>query len=340
MKQLKVLFVTFLVILFIISVSALAMLAYWSRLTSTSLTYWPRILSFALSSTSSESATFLILGQDPRADQIETSQTTDTIILARYASGRFNALSLPRDLWDLNTQSRINRYYWNKLEAGLAGEPLWSSISADFLKTVGVYPQKHILITTSNLVDIFRLIGPVEVNLDYQFTDSQYPNPAYIKNPSPDIPIYTTVSFSKGKNIITADNVLPFVRSRKSSDDSTAGGTDLGRIERQQLVVSAVVQKIIQLPLSQKINLSSQLYRYFHRQISSTITDRDLALVLKILFQNPNFRFNFCTLPVYPDSASGVIYHPPTFINRAWVYLPLNDTYRSLHQFTQTCLNP
>ncbi|MFA6602484.1 MAG: LCP family protein [Candidatus Shapirobacteria bacterium] len=339
MRVLKIIFVSIICFCFLSCLTFIIGLKYWSRLTSTPLSYWTNLIANNLSSPPTSSLSLLILGQDPRADQIETSLTTDTILIGKYHQDSFNAVSLPRDLWDKTANSRINRFYWNKVEANLAPPLIWSSLSDDYFRVTGVKPQKHLLVTTTDLVNIVKIIGGVDVKLDYDFTDTQYPNPQYIKNPSPTTPVYITVTYKKGINHLNESNILPFVRSRKSSEDPSLGGTDLGRIARQQLVISALSQKIPNLSFTQKINLAADFYRYFHDHISSSLTDTDFFLLAKSFISHPQLSFNFCTVPIFPDNPNGLIYHPEVFSPNAWVYLPLANDFSLIHQFTNKCLN-
>jgi anionic cell wall polymer biosynthesis LytR-Cps2A-Psr (LCP) family protein len=339
MKFIKVALFSALSLLVLIIATIIFSVSYWSHLTSTSLGYWTNLVIKNFSSSPTTSLSLLILGQDPRSDQIETSLATDTILIGRYRPGSFNAISLPRDLWDETSSSRINRFYQNSVEAKLTGPQLWSTISQEYFRVTGVMPQKHLLITTADLVNIIKIMGGIDVKLNYDFTDTQYPNPQYINNPTPATPVYITVTYKKGINHLDESNILPFVRSRKASEDPALGGTDLGRIARQQLVISAISQKIASLSVTQKIILAADFYRYFHDHMLSSLTDSDLFLLIKRFVSHPQLAFNFCTVPVFPEDPNGLIYHPPSFGSNAWVYLPLAKDYQALHQFTATCLN-
>jgi anionic cell wall polymer biosynthesis LytR-Cps2A-Psr (LCP) family protein len=278
---------------------------------------------------------FLILGLDPRNDQLEKTETTDTIIFAHLSETTFHTqlFSLPRDLWFYPDSVKINQIYPDSLKS----TDSFNYLRSRFQVLLGQPVDKIVVITTADLKNLVTLVGGVDLYLDSGFTDTEYPNPDYIANPTPSIPLYKTVTFPSGWNHLTAENITEFVRSRKSADSAALGGTDLGRIKRQQLLLENLFQKII----SQKYNLRIlyQLFTYFKTSIKNDFANSDiLSLGLKALPHLNDFRLEKIDLPTGEDPKIDLIFHPQKFINRQWVFITATADFKSLHDFINKSL--
>ncbi|HEX8923339.1 MAG TPA: LCP family protein, partial [Patescibacteria group bacterium] len=213
-------------------------------------------------------------------------------------------------------------------------------IKDKYSEITGQKIDKVLVFTTSNLIDFTNLIGGVDIYLEKGFTDNQYPNPDYIKNPSPKIPIYKTVSFPSGWVKLNSSNITEFVRSRKSAQTAAEGGTDIGRIYRQQLLIDAIMAKIKTPSFYKSPKTLINLYNFWHQKIETDIKDDDLiSLALKMKKQALNLSISKTTLPVGATAQDGVIYHPDTFINKQWVFIPSLKDYSSVHNFINTALS-
>lgn len=277
---------------------------------------------------------FILLGLDPRQDQLEVTQTTDTIVLVslNFDTGHLNLISLPRDLWWSGTKTKINYFY--PLYQGQKDQLIL--VKNEYEKLTNQSIDDIFIITTDSLRQLVTLIGGVDVYLAKGFTDSQYPNPAYIASPSANIPIYQTVTFPSGQIHLDNSNITEFVRSRKSSDLISDGGTDIGRSQRQQLVIEAILTKIKSPAFKPSFSFVNQLYRWWQSQ-STTIT---LPKIIRYSLFNKDLlskiSLSKISLPLKEvDPKNGIIYHPNYFLERQWVYLPTSSDYRSLRQFIQ-----
>lgn len=281
----------------------------------------------------------LILGLDERDDALEHAKTTDTIMLAAIipkTSPVIKIISIPRDLWVYSLGTKINQIYPDSLERPHPNQ----YVISNFQKITGQKIDKLVILTTQDLIEFINIIGGVDVNLPYAFKDDMYPNPDYINHPSPDTPIYKTIEFSQGINRIDQTNVTEFVRSRKGSDDPATGGTDLGRIARQQLLIQAIIDKFKD-PHSFTYQQVIGLINFFQQGLQTTLTLEDLFVIASRLMPHlESLSIEKYSLPVKEYATEGVIYHPPTFINRQWVFLPIDKNYAQVHQFIQETLFP
>lgn len=274
---------------------------------------------------------FIILGYDYRQDQFETELNTDTIILAKYQTDNhtLKLISLPRDLWDYQSQQKINRIYQNSLATNL---PI-TNTKSEFSRLTGQPINKILVLSTQNIIELTNLIGGVDIYLEKGFTDDQYPNQAYIDNPKSGQPIYQTISFPSGQIHLDSSNVTQFIRSRKSTDD-------LDRINRQQLLIEALIQKLKSPSFISNPQNLVNLYNYWQNSIQTDFTDQDLLNVAFRLKTNlPHLNISRKQLEIGTKPQEGDIYHPLNFINRQWVFIPSTPDYSSLKNTISTFLS-
>lgn len=305
-----------------------------SSRTGTSLIYFPKLIYQVYHRpTLAPGFNFIVLGLDSRNDKLEKTETTDTIIVARLTQKwKINIVSIPRDLWVYSLDSKVNQIY----PLSLTTPNSFNFIQDQFGKITDQEISKTIVITTNSLIELTKLVGGVDLVLDIGFVDTQYPNSDYIANPSPQIPIYKTIEFKKGPVHLDDSNITEFVRSRKS----LVGGTDIGRIQRQQLLLDALLTKIKSPVFYKNINNLFALYSFFHHEINTNLTDADiLSLIFSGQQQILNFGFNKTTLPSGDNPRTDIIYHPLKFINSQWVFIPQDKDYKSFQKFISDSLS-
>ncbi len=324
-------------LIFIIFIASILFLLFqFSSLTHHSLSYFPRLILQTLRHpTLKSNSNFLLLGMDYRDDLLEKTQTTDTIIFVRATSSDLSLISLPRDLWSYPLREKINQIY----PLSQRSSDSYQYIKSQFLPIIGQDIDRVITLSTDSLIELTKLIGGVDLYLENGFKDEQYPNPEYIKNPSPQIPIYQTIEFPAGQIHLDESNITPFVRSRKSAQTFAAGGTDLGRIHRQQLLINALFAKIkSQSFLSHPSNLVA-LYNFFHQWLQTDLTDQDLlSLIFSYRRKLLNLSLRRIEIPITNRSTDGPIYDPEKLVNRQWAFLPSDPAYQKLHDFINSSL--
>ena len=275
---------------------------------------------------------FIVLGLDKRDDSLEKTETTDTIIFASLnrKDNKINLISIPRDLWFYDINTKVNEIYpLSQKESDKI-----SFIKEKFQQLTGQKIDHVLILTTDNLIQFVNLIGGVDVTLEKGFIDKQYPNPDYVKDPKSGAPVYKTVEFSAGQIHLDQSNITEFVRSRHGGETAAQGGTDLARIQRQQLVVQAVLDK---LKTGNFINNPSQitdLYRLWNENITKDISDSQIFQIVTSIGENlSKISLNKIEIKVGTSAKDGLIYHPATFINKQWVFIPADQEYKSFQQF-------
>ncbi len=172
---------------------------------------------------STDGTTYLLAGSDSREDSGLTGDTTggertDTIILLTAPpSGTASLISIPRD-----TFVDIPGYGPNKINAAYAyGGP---GLLVDSVQTLtGIEVDHYVEIGMGGVADVVDAVGGVELCLDYDVDD-------------PD----SDLVWEAGCHMADGDTALAFARMRKADPLG-----DIGRTQRQQQVISAVSDAVV-----------------------------------------------------------------------------------------------
>lgn len=275
---------------------------------------------------------FIVLGLDKRDDLLEKTSTTDTIMFVslNIKDQKINTISIPRDLWFYEINSKINEIY----PLSLTQENQTTFIKDNFQLLIGQPIDHVVVLTTDNLIKFVNLIGGVDITLEKGFIDTQYPNPEYINNPNSNIPKYKTIEFKSGLVHLDSNNITEFVRSRKSSDTVSGGGTDLARIQRQQLLIQALLNKVKSGQFLNNNPNPINLYNFWDNEIIKDISDQNILQLLTIIGKNlSRLTLNIIEIPIGTNSKNGIIYHPTYFSQKQWVFIPSDKEYKSFQQF-------
>jgi LCP family protein required for cell wall assembly len=284
-------------------------------------------------STLSNNFNFVILGLDPRNDSLEKTETTDTIMIARLTPNwHINIVSIPRDLWVYSLNNKVNQIYPNSLKT----PDKFFYIQNQFSKLTNLKIERTVIITTQSLIKLTSIVGGVDITLDEGFKDVEYPNPAYVNNPNSKIPMYITVEFKKGPVHLDESNITEFVRSRKS----ITGGTDIGRIQRQQLLIDALIKKIKSSSFLNNYKNIKALYNFYKNDLITNYSQEDFIIISLHFYPHINdIKINKYTIPTAEYPNTEVIYHPSNFENSQWVFIPKDNNYSDLQLFIAQALS-
>ncbi|MFA6007151.1 MAG: LCP family protein [Candidatus Shapirobacteria bacterium] len=329
----------FTIIILLIIIVFFFSLFYISQKTKRPITYFPQLILNAISQNSiPEKVNFMILGLDPRNDLLEKTDTTDTIIFSQvnFSQNKIHLFSLPRDLWDYPLNTKINQIYSLSL-AENSDQEKFDFISQNYSSISGQTTDRVLILTTQNLKQLADILGGIDVYLETGFKDEKYPNQAYIDNPKSGAPIYITIEFKTGWVHLDSSNITEFVRSRKSSDTAATGGTDLGRIARQQQLINGLIDKL-RSTLSQKPRIIFPLYNFW-TDLETNFTDADiLSYALKYGLKLKNIQIERHPVSAGEDPEIDLIYHPKKFINTQWVFIPQDKNYQAFQQYISNSL--
>lgn len=184
---------------------------------------------------SGEYTNILLVGIDTR--ERGNLLNTDTIILASYNHKTQDVilLSIPRDLHvqinpDVFWFQRINSIYVTYEGKGEGkGLPRLREVVEEI---TGYEIQYHAMVDFKGFEQLIDSIGGIDVNVENSFTDYQYPEGNS----------YKKVSFQQGPQHMDGKTALEYARSRHSLQNSE--GSDFARARRQQIVLSAVTERV------------------------------------------------------------------------------------------------
>lgn len=272
----------------------------------------------------------LLMGVDTLATRGDSLPLTDTmmIVSVNTNTGTINMLPFPRDLWHIDYKTRINALYAYGIDR-FPGEP--QRFPKETLEQMTGIPIHHtIVLSMDQVAKIIDIMGGVEVDVKQGFTDSEFPRTDVDVTKEHDPKkLYETITFEPGKQIMSGERALKFMRSRHSGDLST--GTDNARSERQQQVIMALVGKMRQRDTLLNPELMGKLYRYYLDTFAKSIGPEEGLAILKALLPVRNsIQLTQHELSIFPDDPHGLIEHPlPSKYAGQWVYIVHNpDTFK------------
>jgi LCP family protein required for cell wall assembly len=247
-------------------------------------------------------------------------------------------ISIPRDWWvplDLGNGKvafgRINEAYEIGLGQGRFRSSLYSGpqgggqmANATLSRMLGIPIQYYVGVDFTAFKDAVDSIGGIDVVVPHSFTDYRYPH-GECDGPHPDCS-YTTVHFDAGPQHMDGARALVFARSRESTDPEE--GTNFARNRRQQLILTAVKQKVLSIGgLHNLPDLLNALGDHVmtNLQLSDALSLYDLVKdvppqdIEHVSIDDTNFIYE-CGYPTNCDAA---------------IEFPYDKTFASLHHYVQ-----
>lgn len=230
----------------------------------------------ALTPTEKTSAPFyaLIIGSDNRGG--ETYGRSDSMMLARVdpENKRVDLISIPRDMQvSINgSTQKINAAY------AFGGAPLMISTVSEF---AGVPISHYMEVGFSGLETLVDRLGGITVNVPESFSGGN-----------------GGVSLQAGEQTLNGEQALGFARERYQVQ-----GGDFSRAQAQRIVLTAILKKILQQPVTQIPGLVEDL-------ASSITTDMSVSdmLSLGMQFYGNEVTIDTAGCPSYAFSQDGVSY--------------------------------
>lgn len=280
---------------------------------------------------------FLILGV--RGEGVDSPDLTDTILIASYSYSdkNFTLVSIPRDLWVNSLKTKINSvyHYGNFKDESGGGIKLTQSA---ILETLGLPIHYTAVINFSLFQDAVDLVGGVDVNVVTGFTDNQFP----IEGKENALPVssrYETISFAAGVNHMDGTIALKFVRSRRAEGDE---GTDIARDRRQQLVVSALKQKVLTIGFLTDRSKMIALNKLFKGHLDTNLEEKLYPSLARLAFDSSRQPINKIVLSYTPDeSGVAILENPPVsrlYLNQ-WVLIARDNNWPALAQYLKNKLD-
>jgi len=247
----------------------------------------------------------LVMGKAGGSRDYDSPDLTDTMMLVSVSLTDHNVkiISIPRDTWIPEIRAKINSaYYWGNQKTPGGGITFAKAITEE---VVGVPIQYGVVIDFSGFKDIIDELGGIQVNVVNSFTDYYYPiegkeNDTCGGNDPQFMCRYQTISFKAGPQTMDGDTALEFVRSRHAEGIE---GTDIAREARQELVIDAIKNKLINKKTYTDPRKDMAILKVI---LSSTQTDIDYptaAILARRVYDSKNSIGNYIIpqeLIVYP----------------------------------------
>jgi LCP family protein required for cell wall assembly len=176
--------------------------------------------------------TILILGLDRRPEQ-GTAVRSDTMMLLTVnpPAPRAALLSIPRDLYVEIPGYGLNRvntaHFWGENAAAGGGPALAMHTLA---QNLGVPVQRYVRVDFEGFRAIVDAVGGIDVVVPQAIVDNEYPTDDYGT---------IRIEIPAGPQHMDGETALRYVRSRH-------GSTDFDRAARQQQVLLALAQRVLQ----------------------------------------------------------------------------------------------
>lgn len=221
---------------------------------------------------------------------------TDTMILTqiRPATGQVALVSIPRDYWTLMPDSASYEKINAAFTEGFMKKKDWDQGGLYARQAVeklsGLTIPYFAIVDFQGFQKAINLVGGVDVNVATTFTDASFPNDATLGYLPP-------ITFQQGWQHMNGERALQFARSRHAEGPE---GSDFARSQRQQKIIKALKDKIINLNLitnAGKINALAGIFAdHFHTNISPAEVYRIYQLT-----KNQSVK-NFTSVSLDPDT--------------------------------------
>ena len=261
----------------------------------------------------------LILGTDAVANRDDSFVLTDTMMLVSLdlKSGTVRTLSLPRDLWSEEYQTKINALYFY-------GNDIYPNnpevFPTEVIQSMTGIPIHHTMIVSlDSLGTLIDSVEGIPIVVEHGFTDTQFPRTDVdITSGDPD-ELYETVTFVPGEEQMNSTRALQYIRSRKSGDDE---GTDVARGKRQQQVIEALAKELVSVSTFSDPERLGKVYMWYKQNYQEVFPLHELVATAQVLAAHvQSLSFVQHTLSIFPDDPNGVIEHPDTRLTQnIWVY--------------------
>ena len=214
---------------------------------------------------------------------------SDTMLLLRFNpdSGKFTALSIPRD-----TQAEVEGYGFRKInEANSYGGPALAAQSVSNLLD-GVPVDRYVRVNVQGIAKLVDALGGVEI---YVPKDMKYN----------DFSQHFYVNLKQGKQRLDGEKAVQFLRFRYDEYG------DIGRIQRQQSLIRAVVEQSLKPQTLLKL---PEILSVIQAYVDTNLTLQELVALAGFAAQTQRSDVQMLMLPggFNGDGRHGVSYWLPS----------------------------
>jgi polyisoprenyl-teichoic acid--peptidoglycan teichoic acid transferase len=252
----------------------------------------------------------------------------DTIMLAslKPSTQEVALISFPRDLTmpveGLNTWRKINSL--NAIGETRGEEQGANFTSLNLAKTFNINIDYYIRVDFDSFINIIDILDGITVDVQNTLSDYKYPifgeedNPDYYSR-------YEHLYIEKGEQKMNGDLALKFVRSRHASGIE---GNDFARAKRQQLVLEAIKQDLLNQEMLLKPNTISKVIKELDKGINTNLNVWELIRLWN-LFKDVNQ--NNITNFVFNDAPNNYL-RASRGEQNAFILIPKNGSFNEMQR--------
>jgi LCP family protein required for cell wall assembly len=260
---------------------------------------------------------------------------TDSIIVFSFniKSLVINLISIPRDIWSNTLNDKINSAY----AYGEAKKPEggFTLAKAEIEAVIDQPIHYAILIDFEEFKELIDYFGGVDVYVERGFKDFKYP----IKGRENDLCDgdpeyrcrYESLSFVKGWQHMNGDLALKFVRTRNAKGEE---GSDFARNKRQQKIIIAVYEKIINKVKKLNVKELEAMYSLIDKIVKRDIPNKEAVYIGKRIIFSKNIKINQSTL-----SQNFFITPQSDQYSGRYVLIPEDENYNLIYQYVDCVFN-
>jgi len=245
-----------------------------------------------------------------------------------HESQGITLVSLSRDIWIEDLRTKLNSiYYWGEQKQSGGGLILAKSVAEEI---VGVPIHYGLVVDFSGFNKIINVLGGVEVVVERSFIDEKFPIPGREADECDGDPEYLcryeTIEFRAGRQLMSGETALKFVRSRNSEDLDE--GTDIARSARQQKILLAIKNKATSREILLSPSKVLDLKNVILDMIESDIDDETMAILARRGLQSQdNVQTSFV-----PEE---LLFRPPKSLkhDNLYVFVPADEDWSEVHKW-------
>jgi anionic cell wall polymer biosynthesis LytR-Cps2A-Psr (LCP) family protein len=282
---------------------------------------------------SSDPYRVLILGTDEVEGSNRPTVLTDTIMVVSYRpeDNIVRLLSLPRDLYLPDYQSKVNALYRE--------DPSLPEQAVESLLDLPI--DSVVVVRLADIASFIDLIGGITIDVPQAFEDELFPRDGVDVTVERDPAIlYEPISFQAGEQKMDGTTAIKYARTRKSTDPAEGG--DQARIRRQQQVISAIMERVRSEEVLTNPYTLGLMYRWYADRFAADVPLPLGGFLLSWLEHYAQFpeitsiTLSATDLPT-PPTPDVLLVHPELTRSPGgqWIYLLADPTGQDLRQFVQ-----
>ena len=257
-----------------------------------------------------------IRGEEDEHPEEVGAWLTDTIMILSYdnKTKKISLVSIPRDLYVRiygTKKSKINEAY----ETGVLRKSGLGFTKKLISRITGIYIDNVVVLDLSSFKTVIDDLGGIDIELDEPFSEKTQWGYEF--------------SLPAGKNHLDSQTALYYVRSRFSS-------SDFDRDQRQQKVIMAIKDKVMELSLLQDPIKTLGILNTIRSNIETDLKIWDVSGLIEL---SGEFTGNE-KIKKFVFTTENLLYetHIQTDIGNIYVLLPKNDNLQGIKELFQSIL--